>query len=295
VTPRNGITRPEPELISVIIPAFNAGEFIGEQLGALVDQDYPGRFEVIVADNGSNDDTVGVARRFGDRLDIRIVHASGTRGPGPARNAGAEGSKGSLLAFVDADDVAAPSWLSLLVSSAREWDLVGGPLDYAELNSPEVRAWRVPWPMDRLPVKLGFLPFAHSGNLAVWREVFESLGGFCPVRSEDVEFSWRAQLEGWGLGFAPDAVVHYRQRATLRAHLLQQLRWGYTNCRDYRQFRDNGLKRRPLWRAVLDFGWFIAQAPWALRRSPRRGAWLGKLSYRMGQLAGNIRYRVLFL
>jgi glycosyltransferase involved in cell wall biosynthesis len=287
--------RPDPELVSVVVPALNAGRFIGAQLASLVDQDYSGPFEVIVSDNGSTDDTASVARGFVGLLNLRVVDASATSGPGPARNAGAEASEGELLAFLDADDVASPSWLRLLVSSARRWDLVAGPLEYTELNSPEVQAWRVPGPTERLPERLGFLPYAPSGNLAVWKDVFWSLGGFRPLRSEDVEFSWRAQLEGWRLGFAPGALIHYRLRTRLRSHLLQQLRWGFANCQAYRQFRDNGLQRRAPWRGVLDLGWFLAQAPWALARAGRRGAWLGKLSYRIGQVAGSIRYRVLFL
>ncbi|MGH9919443.1 MAG: glycosyltransferase, partial [Nitrososphaerales archaeon] len=237
--------------MSVIIPAYNAAPYIVEQLASLAQQDYEGPFEVIIADNGSQDDTVGVAQTFVGRLDLRVVDASTIRGGGPARNVGVEASSGQLLVFADADDVATTSWLSQLVAASPRWDLTAGPYDYKLLNSPVVQAWGKGWPMERLPGENGnFLPFAFGGNLAVWRQVFQAVGGFCKGFSEDVDFSWRAQLAGYRLGFAPNAIMYHRDRPTMWSHALQFMRWGDAECRNYRTFRDQGMLRRPLWRGI---------------------------------------------
>jgi glycosyltransferase involved in cell wall biosynthesis len=287
--------RPHPVLVSVIIPAYNSAHAIGEQLGALSNQDYEGSFEVVVADNGSTDTTVEVAREFAGVLDLRVVDASTRRGAGPARNGGVAAARGELLAFADADDVASANWLGKLVAAAREWDIVAGPYEYEMLNSPAVQLWRRPQPSDRLPVVLRFLPFALGGNFAIWRDAFESLQGFRAGASNDVEFSWRAQLFGYQIGFTGDAVMHHRSRSTLRSHARQFLRWGDAHCGNYRQFRDSGIPRGPQWRAIGGMARCLLQGPVALTNRHRRGMWIGEFMYKVGRVRGSIRHRVLFL
>src|SRR5204862_175427 len=82
--------RDAPRLVSVLIPVRNAARLLPDQLNALAAQDYDGPWEVVVADNGSSDGSASVARRLAGRLpSLRVVDASGRRGAGPARNAGA--------------------------------------------------------------------------------------------------------------------------------------------------------------------------------------------------------------
>jgi glycosyltransferase involved in cell wall biosynthesis len=288
------MTRSAVDLVSIIIPAHNAAEFLGAQLRSLCDQDYDGSFEVIVADNGSSDGTVEVASQFASRLNLRVIDASAEPGAGPARNAGYEVARGELLVFADADDVAATDWLGHLISAAREWDFVAGPYEYVTLNSPEVKDWRRHQPADKLPTVLGFLPYALGGNFAVWRDIFSSVGGFRTGRSNDVEFSWRMQLAGYRLGFTPDAVMCHRHRSTLRAHAKQSEQWGISHCRLYREFRSQGIQRDNVVRATLRLGKCVAIGPKLLVDRSRRGWWIGAISYRVGRVHGSIRYRVLF-
>ena len=82
---------PETPHLSVIIPARDAGATIGTQLEALAAQQWPGRWEVIVADNGSRDDTVARAEAWRDRLPgLRVIDASSVPGASHARNVAAE-------------------------------------------------------------------------------------------------------------------------------------------------------------------------------------------------------------
>ena len=60
------------------------------------------------------------------------------------------------------------------------------------------------------------MPYAVSANLAIWADVLRDLGGWSDeyeAGGEDTELSWRAQLAGYRLGFAPDAVAYYRYRS----------------------------------------------------------------------------------
>src|SRR5262245_2108230 len=126
-----------PSLVSVIIPARDCEDVLPKQLDALSRQTYTGRWEVIVADNGSLDRTAEVARRWADRLPaLSVCDASARPGTNRARNAAASAAKGDFLAFCDADDVADDGWLAGLVEAGGRFDLVGGWCDDVVLNDP---------------------------------------------------------------------------------------------------------------------------------------------------------------
>ena len=89
--------REAPQLVSVIMPVRNGSESLARQLEALRGQTYGGPWELIVADNGSVDDTPSVAEEFAGRVPgLRVVDASGRPGIGAARNAGAAAARGSF-------------------------------------------------------------------------------------------------------------------------------------------------------------------------------------------------------
>src|SRR5205085_527929 len=104
-------------------------------------------------------------------------------------------------------------WLVALVDAALDADLVAGVLDDVTLNSPATIHWRGRLPQGEPMRPLGHLPTAPGSSCAVWRDVFDALGGWDPdfvAGSDDVDFAWRAQRRGFVLGYAPDAVVAYR-------------------------------------------------------------------------------------
>jgi GT2 family glycosyltransferase len=94
-----------PPLVSIIIPAYNAGSNLEPTIRSALDQTWP-EIEVIVVDDGSTDGSLEVARRFeGPRL--RVI-AQNNRGSCAARNAGAQAANGDYLQFLDHDDLLAP-------------------------------------------------------------------------------------------------------------------------------------------------------------------------------------------
>ncbi len=96
--------------VSVVIPAHDAADFLGETLDSVLSQDHPD-LEVIVVDDASTDDTPGVMASYGDRIvSIRLDVASG--GPSRPRNEGATAASGEFIAFIDSDDLMEPGALS---------------------------------------------------------------------------------------------------------------------------------------------------------------------------------------
>ncbi|MDQ1522029.1 MAG: hypothetical protein QOI55_3102 [Actinomycetota bacterium] len=279
------------------MPVRNAAGLISEQLAALAAQDYDGEWELVVADNGSTDDTLSIARRWEDRLPrVTVVDASGRTGPSFARNRGAGHARGDFLAFCDADDVVTPSWLRSLAAGARDFDAVTGVQDARRLNSEAVQAWRPPRANGLPGSRSQILPYAPSCNLGVWAEAFQHTGGFDEEypAGEDVEWSWRFQLAAFTLGFAPDAVVHYRYRTSMRGILRQAYLSGVAAARLYRDYRDRGVERPSLLRALRTWLWLVVRSPYVLT-SANRGTWARRAGEAAGRVAGSVRFRVLFL
>lgn len=110
--------------ISVIIPAYNAEATLADCLESVARQTLR-PFEVVLVDDGSTDNTRGVAARFEKRLMLRIVTQVNS-GLGKARNAGMSAATGDAYAFLDADDIWLPSKLeqafkALLKYPKTEW------------------------------------------------------------------------------------------------------------------------------------------------------------------------------
>jgi hypothetical protein len=313
-----GRERSRPRSISVVIPAYNAATTLAEQLLALASQQYDGDWEVVVVDNGSTDGTAEVARRHRHRFQAcTIVDGGPQRGHSAPRNTGARAARGELLVFCDADDVVAPGWLQAMADAACHYDLVGGWLDGGPLNDASTRSWHHPWPRDRL--RSWLLPYAVSANLAIWADVLDELGGWSSeyeAGGEDTELSWRAQVAGYRLGFAPDAVVYYRYRSGIGQTARQAFAIGVNCERILRDFAflvggqrhggdgelngDGGATvgqttggSGGLGRALGRAGWLAARLPYLVGSQRRRGLWVSVAAEYLGRLSGAVRYRVL--
>jgi GT2 family glycosyltransferase len=281
--------------ISTIVAVLNAEATLGAQLEALAGQTYQGPWELILADNGSTDASVQAARSYEGRIPLlRVIDASATRGAAHARNQGARHAVGDILAFCDADDVVSPGWLEAIAARASCCALVGGRLDFQQLNAPR---WPIIVDEEGLEVHLGFLRIAPGGNLAIPRDAFEKLGGFVEsyLAGEDVDFSWRAQLAGYPIVYAPEAVVACRPKETLRGLMRQVHRAGRTDVRLYRDYRHAGLSRDPVVATVKTSAWLLLHLPSVLRARDRRTRWAQWVAYRTGRVRGSVEHRVLFV
>jgi glycosyltransferase involved in cell wall biosynthesis len=278
-----------PRVISVVVPARNAGAVLGGQLAALCAQSYQGEWEVIVADNGSSDDTAAVARTWIERLPgLRVVPASGTRGPGAARNVGARSAAGDLLAFCDADDRVAPGWVAACETALADADVVAGACDLTTLADP---------PEEPRYFNAGmfeFLPAGLGANLAARRDAFLELGGFDEAMrvGEDIDFCWRSQLAGLRYCESPDAVVVKRVPTRTFEILRKTFLYGRSDAALYSRYRSKGMPRH-LGRTVRVPAWLLRHPHFLLRAQARKQwAWAGG-TY-AGRLVGSVEHRVLY-
>ncbi|MCW2966884.1 MAG: glycosyl transferase family 2, partial [Solirubrobacteraceae bacterium] len=203
--------------VSVIVPAHNAAGTIGPTLRALAAQAFGGRYEVIVVDDASGDDTGAIAQAAG----ARVVRNDPGLGAAGARNRGVQEARGAVLAFTDADCEPAPDWLAMGTACIDAGaDLVQGavePLPGVPLG---------PW--DRTLVVSGERGLYETANLFVRRATFDAAGGFPSFVAgaaavgrglgpkvgespfgEDTTFGWRARRTGARTAFAAEALVHH--------------------------------------------------------------------------------------
>jgi len=124
--------------VSVVIPAYNRGNLIGQTVSSLLKQTLPA-LEIIVVDDGSTDSTAEAAeaefsafsRQFSakDKLPEFKVIRQENAGPGAARNRGFAESKGEFIHFFDSDDIAAPNKHEVQVRALQKTgaDIAYGP------------------------------------------------------------------------------------------------------------------------------------------------------------------------
>jgi len=172
-----------PALVSVIIPAYNAGRFIEAAVRSALAQTYA-PIEVIVVDDGSTDDTAHIVERIA-ASDPRVTLLSqANQGASAARNAGAAAARGQFFAFLDADDLWHPSKIE------RQMDVFrNGPPDLGLVYTWS-RMIDVDGRIDghtgakafyrgRVIEKLLTYNFVSNGSVAlIRRECFEQVGGF---------------------------------------------------------------------------------------------------------------------
>jgi glycosyltransferase involved in cell wall biosynthesis len=284
--------------LSVVIPCRNAAATLGVQLDALAHQEWDRPWEVVLVDNGSTDRSVELAEQYRDRLpSLNVVDASRRTGQAFALNEGVRAATSEAIAFCDADDEVGEGWVAAVGNALAQHDFVSCRQDPEKLNEPWVAATREAAFAEGLP-RLWFPPYvthAGSGAMGVRRAVCDAVGGFDESMPclFDTDFSVRAQLAGFELVFVPEAVVHYRYRATLRGIFDQARRYAEQMARVQRRYKRPG-ERVAGQRTWLVEGWrpLLGTVPQLGRRAGRAQlAW--HVGWQAGRYAGSLRYRVL--
>jgi glycosyltransferase involved in cell wall biosynthesis len=200
-------------LVSVIIPCYRQARYLPEAIDSVLGQSYPA-VEAVVVNDGSDDDTEAVARRYGDR--VRYAWRP-NGGISAARNWGIAHARGAYLKFLDADDYLHPDQVAWQVAAA------GGRDDVVSFTG--VRLFRDGSPgeyLDHIPRATALLPDLFKdldwGSILGFlfpARLVRAVGGFAEGvhHAEDWHFACRVGLLDPVFKVDPRVGCYYRQRA----------------------------------------------------------------------------------
>jgi len=285
--------------VSVIVPCGGRLTHLDQLAAALARQQATFAWEAVFVDNGLTSGERQKLEHVVARLRrARIVDEPLAVGIGPARNAGARAAEGSILAFVDADDVPGDQWLAGLIDGVNTGMISAGRLDTDELNPTWLAHTRGDHDPEGVYACEGLFPVAPGGNFAITKADFDGLGGFAPsaISLEDFELSLRAWEAGLVVHRAgPTSIVHYRLRPDAGALARQGFLYGEARARTYASLWRRGLV--PRWRLRGWKSWLLLVliAPLVPFSRRRRGeaAWIA--GNRIGRVVGSWRHRVVYL
>lgn len=220
------------ELVTLIVPAFNAGKFIGECLESIQSQTYE-HWEAIVVDDGSTDSTADIAARMA-KTDPRIrLWRRRNGGPSAARNSGIAAAKGRWLAFVDADDMIHPQFIEKLMEAASESGAGIAACDFAEGIEPK---WKAALPACKPAVCSGAKAFEASlyqrgGGLNCSScgklfdaKLFDGVRYVEGIRYEDLEIFGRLCLKATAVAYLRQPLYFYRSNGESFVHRFSPAR-----------------------------------------------------------------------
>jgi succinoglycan biosynthesis protein ExoA len=232
--------------VSVVMPVLNEERHLEEAVGHVLEQDYPGNLEVVLAIGPSKDRTQEIADKLSEK-DHRISIVPNPTGKTPAAlNVGIAHAKHDILVRVDGHGALTDGYITRAVEVLEESgaDNVGGVMA-AEGRTPTEMAVACAY---RSRLGLGASTFHQGGKagpadtvyLGVFRRAaLERVGGFDETmhRAQDWELNYRIRKTGGLIWFSPDLSVTYRPRSSLSAVAKQFFHTG--------QWRREVVRRHP--------------------------------------------------
>jgi len=229
--------------VAIVVPCLNESRTLTSTMRSLLALEYPAqKLEFIVVDDGSEDDTLTVARSFETDPRVRVFHKE-NEGKHTAMNLALANTSAELIGCLDADSIVEKDALLRIVPtfvSARVAAVTPG----IHVREPRTMLQHLQKVEYRLSIfnrftfaALGSV-FITPGPFSIFRtSVVRELGGWRHGHStEDMEMALRIQIAGYLIGNAPKAVVHTNAPGTLRGLFRQRVRWTYgwlRNAVDY--------------------------------------------------------------
>lgn len=207
---------------SIIVPVYNRIDEVSDLLESLTHQSN-NDFEIILVEDGSTEPCKAVADQYADRLNLQYYHKS-NEGRSIARNYGIVRANGDYFVFVDSDCVLPPDYIEQLHLSLRNdySDCFGGP-DAAHESFTDIQK-AINYSMTSFLTTGGirggkvqlekFVP--RTFNMGFSRKVYEKVGGFREMFSEDIDMSTRIRLAGFSIKLFRNVSVYHKRRVDFK-------------------------------------------------------------------------------
>jgi glycosyltransferase involved in cell wall biosynthesis len=216
--------------ISIIIPVYNAENTLDQCLQAVTLQRYDGTYEIIVIDNGSNDESRSIISRY---KAVRLLNCA-VPGPAATRNVGINASLYDLIAFTDSDCVPDSNWLENLEKSLTPVLVgVGGPIK--NISKGRISDYIATISFNQHQHVTSALPYLATANALFRKCVLLEVGGFDETfeiaGGEDDDLGIRLKMKGYNLGFAPEAKCAHFHANSILDFVSQRIRYGFGDAK----------------------------------------------------------------
>lgn len=269
--PNSFPTQDRLPFVSIIVPCFNEGENVRETIGALLEQNYPD-FEVIAVNDGSRDDTgAQLDALIGSHARLRVIQLATNQGKAMALRMGALAAKGEVLVCIDGDAVLSPNTTAWLASH-----FVDNPRVGAVTGNPRIRTRSTM--LGRLQVGefasiIGLIKraqrvygrvFTVSGVIVAFRKAALHRVGYWSIDmiTEDIDISWKLQLDHWSVLYEPNALCWILMPETLKGLWRQRLRWAQGGAEVFLKYarRMGQWRYRRMWPILGEYLFSVAWA-----------------------------------
>lgn len=244
-------------LISIVIAVKNEKQYIQKCVDSIFNQNYNGKYEVIVVDGMSNDGTYELLKKLQKKYNFQL-YRNEKENAAAGRNIGIEHAKGDVIAFIDGDAVAAKDWLSEIKEAFEESDVigVGGPDLLPEdsiykskalamiMTSPLATGGKLnPSTQHSMMAAERYVEHIPTCNLCLKKEIFDTVGKFDEsfVKGQDLELNYRITKAGYKLFHSSSIkVVHYRKQH-IRQFSRQIYKWAKAKVAIIKKHGMNGI------------------------------------------------------
>lgn len=213
--------------VSIIIPTFNEEKNISSTLKSVINQDYDGKYEIIIIDGNSTDNTIKIISKFiENNKNIKLILENGKPNIARARNIGVNNAKGKIIAFIDAGRIAPKDWIKKIINCFKNEDIVGvgGSFELAKNNLNLLEKFIALDKIYRTNIQSKYTDVVCTGNAAFKKQSIKEIGGFNEFfakRGENTDLCYR--LKGKIL-FQPNINVFYKDfynaKKFIKEHIL---------------------------------------------------------------------------
>lgn len=247
--------------VSIVVPAWNEGKSIESTIKSLLATDYPKeKFEIIIVDDGSKDDTYKLAKKYESEQNPKVrVFTKDNGGKGSAINFGIKKSKAEIIISMDADSIVRPDALKKMIGYFKNEQVMSVTPSMGVYKPKKVleKIQQIEYYIGVFLRKsfaivnaIHITPGAFS---AYRREFFVKYGGYdTSTITEDLEIALRIQSKGYIIENSPESIIYTIAPKTFRELLVQRRRWYTGLIKNLWRYRSLfGLKKGPLGALVL--------------------------------------------
>jgi biofilm PGA synthesis N-glycosyltransferase PgaC len=250
--------------VSIIVPCHNEGEDVRETIEFLANQDYP-NFDIIAVNDGSTDDTLAILIELSQHYEkLRLINQESNQGKAMGLTTAALMTDAEFLLCIDGDALLDPNALTYMVRH-----FINGPRVGAVTGNPRVRTRTTilgKIQVGEFSAIIGLIKraqriygriFTVSGVVSMFRKAALHRVGYWSndMVTEDIDISWKLQLDHWDIRYEPQALCWILMPETLSGLWRQRVRWAQGGAEVLlRYYQKLGLwQSRRMWMVYLEY------------------------------------------